>query len=511
MKFLITMICLLMSSQAFTISHKEFVKLRRDQRELIVKAYKDFLGQYSKTVEISSTPKITFPDFIAAAYASDYNCVYAGWPSSRVSGFCSQPRSNPAFQRESCGQNEMPCQPLLFGRGLCVSTASRDQRRSAFANCEKKFIADGRNLAQVVEYISDPELASQADELFRLVDEICRTGAQASTPMCRNLKARVESIKSQRPAAAPTAASAQVPKAEPQQALTVAAEEAAQVTSTVKNLNTETRCESCDAQRAQTVDEPDRTPVRVTSAEPEPTTAFPRIESGFTLASCGGRGAAPDGYSTRNVMHCTPGNEDRVFAGYSFQQDSRTHPMIRDLQNPYPGSTGRPSRFWDSISVNSAFNETYLIMEETVGGPDSHNVKSYMFIIPRVTVPSVRVEGNNIISTLTTGETVTMDKTSKAILSGALTEGPLDMNMDRFQRKPPNIHYNGAGISIRLNHRYEHPLTSSETAVVKQGTKTCNVPRTALFDAEGKMKTTSDAALLAVLNQSCRGGGFRLP
>jgi hypothetical protein len=150
-------------------------------------------------------------------------------------------------------------------------------------------------------------------------------------------------------------------------------------------------------------------------------------------------------------------------------------------------------------------------MEETAGGPDSHNVKSYMFVIPRVTVPSTRVEGNNIITTLATGETVTMDKTSRAILSGALTEGPIDLNTDRFQRKPPNIHYSGTGISIRLNHRYEHPLLSSETAVVKQGSKTCNVPRTAILDSQGKMKTNSDAALLAVINQHCRGGGFRLP
>jgi hypothetical protein len=171
------------------------------------------------------------------------------------------------------------------------------------------------------------------------------------------------------------------------------------------------------------------------------------------------------------------------------------------------------TRFWELASINNAFNETYLVMEEATGGPDSHNVKSYMFILPRKTVPSVRVEGESIITTLPTGETVTMNKRSRAIVSGALTEGPIDMGTDRFTKRPPNIHYSGSGISIRLNHRFEHPLTSSETATVKQGSRSCNVPRAALFDAEGNLKTTTDASLVTVLNQSCRtpGAPFKIP
>lgn len=181
-----------------------------------------------------------------------------------------------------------------------------------------------------------------------------------------------------------------------------------------------------------------------------------------------------------------------------------------NVQTRYPGGSN-PGRFWELVSRNSAFNETYLMMEEYGGGPDSHNVKSFMFVIPRVTVPSVRVEGNNLIATLATGETVTMDKNTREIRSGALSEGPIDLNTDRFQRRPPNIHYSGTGISIRLDHRFEHPLTSSQTATVKQGNKTCTIPRASLFNSEGKLLTTSDAALLAVLNQGCRGGGFTLP
>lgn len=505
MKWLLVL-SVMVTSTSFAISHKDFVKLKREQREEIIKVYKDFISEYSKTIEISSAQKISFPEFIETAYAAEADCLYGGWASKRVNGLCSLPRSNPAFQRESCGQGQMPCQPLLFGRGVCVGAATREQKRSAFANCEKKFESMGRTLANVVEYISDPEVSQDADELFQLVDEICRTGAQASTPMCANLKDRVSEIKNKRQP--PVARVATPTRVESRQALTVAAEDAGQITTTVQELNTKTRCESCEAQREATVDEPERRQERVEPqvVEPAPTTAFPRIESGYGYEACSMHRSSSDGYDVRSIGDCR--TNERVPAGFTFRP-GREHPLM-NVQTRYPGGSA-PGRFWELATRNNAFNETFLMMEEYGGGPDSHNVKSYMFVIPRVTVPSVRAEGDNLIATLPTGETVTMNKATKQITSGALSEGPIDLSTDRFQRKPPNIQYSGRGISIRLDHRFEHPLTSSATATVKQGSKTCTIPRANLFDAEGKLKTNSDAALLAVLNQGCRGGGFTLP
>ena len=506
MKWLLVL-SVLVTSTTFAMSHKEFVKLKRDQREEVIKVYKDFVLEYSKKIDVSAAPNNTFPEFIANAYAAEANCLYGGWPSNRVNGLCSLPRTSPAFQRESCGQGQMPCQPLLFGRGVCVPNVTREQKRSAFANCGNKFQAMGRTLADVVEYISDPEVSQDADELFRLVDEICRTGAQSTTPMCRNLKRRVDEIKNRRQP--PVAAEALVPQETPREALTVAVEDASQITTTVQELNTSTRCESCEAQRAVTVDEPERRQERVVpqpDPEPAPATTFPRIDSGYDWAACSGSRSDSNGIVIRSIGSCS--NNTRVFAGHVFQPGNG-HPHM-NVQTRYPGGS-QPGRFWEMGSRNNAFNETYLMMEEYGGGPDSHNVKSYMFIIPRVTVPSVKVEGNNIIATLATGETVTMDKTTKAITSGALSEGPIDLNTDRFQRKPPNVHYSGSGISIRLDHRFEHPLTGSQTATVKQGNKTCTIPRASLFNAEGKLTTNSDSALLNVLNRGCRGGGFTLP
>jgi hypothetical protein len=387
----------------------------------------------------------------------------------------------------------MPCQPILFGRGLCVSTASRTQRRSAFANCERKFNEAGRNLAEVVEYTSDPELSSQADELFQLVDKICTSGAQASTPMCRNLKKRVEEIKTLK---VPATSKVEVPKASPRLAMTVAAEEASKVNDVVESLNAKTSCESCDAQRAQTVDEPERAPL----------SPFPRIESGYDYGACGTQ-VSKGPFSEKFISDCKLGSE-KVPAGFVFRNGPGN--PYTSVASPYPDG-GPVSRTIEVSSRNNAFNETMLYLEDLAGGPDSHDVKSYMLIIPRKTVPSVRVEGESIITTLPTGETFTMNKDTRAITGGALSEGPMSLTTDRFARKPPNVNYVGAGISIRLDHRYEHPLTSSPTATIKQGSKSCTIQRTALFNNDGKLMTTTDASLLAVLNQNCRGGGFTLP
>ncbi len=523
MKWILSL-TLFISFSASAISHKEFVKLPRDKREQIMKAYQEFFKSYSKTIELSSAQKFKLPDFIESAHATgEANCFFAGWPSQRVNNRCSTP-SSPAFQRESCSSGQMPCQPMLFGRGMCVPNATSEQRNRAYSSCVNKFHSENRSLASVVEYISDPQVAQEADELFRLADEVCTSGAQASTGMCTILKARVAAIREARGLVAPPAAVARVDRPVPDPSLVVAAGAAGSITGAVAELNGATRCLTCEAQREQTVDEPNRGPARRAPPEeavvdepgpdaaPGPAGAYPRITSGYTLASCGSGQGTNDGYNIRRVNNCQNGDRGAP-AGWTFTQDPATHPMLMGLRTPYPGSNGIPSRFWELAHRNGAFNETYLVLEESAGGPDSHNVKSYMFIIPRTTVPSVRVEGENIITTLPTGETVTMNKRSRAIISGALTEGPIDMGTDRFTRRPPNIHYSGTGISIRLNHRFEHPLTSAETATVKQGNRSCNVPRAALFDAEGNLKTTTDATLVAALNSSCRtpGAPFRIP
>jgi hypothetical protein len=238
----------------------------------------------------------------------------------------------------------------------------------------------------------------------------------------------------------------------------------------------------------------------------EPQIPFPRVHSGIP-SSCGSQRTLDD-ITHMFIFDCKNGKNELYPSGFEFA-DGPGHPHFRNIQSPYPdGDT--PSRTIQIVSRNHALNETYLYLAEMVGGPDSHDVKSVMFLLPRKTVPQARKVGNEVHVTLPTGEEVVFDKTSNAIIRGALNEGPLHLTTDRFARRPPNVNYQGSGISIRLNHRYEEPTMSSTTAEIKQGNQTCTAQRTHLFTDQGKLRTENDEDFVKVLNQLCPGKNFKI-
>jgi hypothetical protein len=237
---------------------------------------------------------------------------------------------------------------------------------------------------------------------------------------------------------------------------------------------------------------------------PEETQAFGKVTSGIPVACASGE--TREGYEEMKVVDCT--RDGKIYPGGFRFRAQAGHPLIAE-RSPYPngGKPGRVIEFW---SRDGALNETFLYLNDTAGGPDSHDMKSAMFILPRKVVPSVRVNGNDVEMTMTTGEKVVFDKKTSAIKSGALREGPSDLSTDRFRRQPANVHYDGSGISVRLNHRYLDPRLSGETAEIKQGTKVCRVPRTVFFDNAGMLKSQSDAQFIRTINQSCPNQGFRI-
>lgn len=229
-----------------------------------------------------------------------------------------------------------------------------------------------------------------------------------------------------------------------------------------------------------------------------PSPEFTSVRSGIPVA-CGGS-SQRDGYQLIKVVDCT--RDQREYPGGFQIRAGEGHPFVGNARSLYPDG-GPVQRMIQFISRNGALNETYLHLEDLAGGPDSHDMKSDVFLLPRKNIPQVETRGNEVIVRMSTGEQVIFDKNSGAIKSGALREGPIDLTTDRFRRSQPNVHYSGTGISIRLNHRYEAPTLSAVSAEVKQGNRTCTVPRTQLFDEAGKLRSSSDAQFVQVLNQNC--------
>lgn len=246
--------------------------------------------------------------------------------------------------------------------------------------------------------------------------------------------------------------------------------------------------------------------VRVTTSENErPMEPFervePRQEGGCT------RRATGDGYTIVKIIEC---NTSAIIydGGFEFS-NGPGHPFLTDVSSAYEDA-GKPRRGIEFISRDKALNDTFVYLTDLAGGPDSHDVKSVMLIIPRKGVPTTEVVGDDVVVTLTTGEKVVFDKKSNAIKSGVMKEGPIDLTTDRFKRTPPNVHYSGAGISIRVDHRFEYPTHGAATAEVRQGTRVCKVPKGKIWDKDGNPLTSDDKSLLNVINSSCPGKGFSL-
>ena len=225
---------------------------------------------------------------------------------------------------------------------------------------------------------------------------------------------------------------------------------------------------------------------------------FERITARIPVG-CGGAKTTLDNYDIIDISDCS--TNEHFSGGYRLS-DRPGHPFLGNAKSNYPDGS-KPVRNIEFISRDHAFNETHLYLEDLAGGPDSHDVKSVVLLLPRIGVPVVEVSGEDVIVILTTGEKVIFDKDTHGIKSGALKEGPIDLTTDRFKRQPPNVNYTGTGISIRVNHRYEYPTQGATTAEVRQGTRICQIPKLLIWNAEGILTTQDDKSLLDILNKKC--------
>lgn len=511
------------NSFASLVSVDEYAQMSPKQQESVVEIYREFFRDYlSKEVEPGeeAISKFHFSLFTEAWASDEYNCFYAGWPSvtkkinanGKSKSVCSSPaRSNSNYKKlsEECSSNQLLCHPALFGEKLCVSTATQSLRNSAFSQCEKKFATSGRSLADVAKGLSQVRTVPNAEDMFALVDQVCSVGFQAKTGMCAKLKKRVEDIRSE--AKLEPKSSAEDSPAE----TSISARSETVVTTelprTVEPNPSGPVVRAPEALRsaAENIISVPRVIAESTSPEipcedevPGAIGPFPRIESGVPLETC----SSQKGYE--KILKSCSGGPEKYFGSYAFQSRSG-HPYL-DVESLY-GGTGKPSRSIEFFSRNHALNESFISILDAAGGPMSHDVLSYMYILPRKTIPSIEERGDQVHVTLFTGEKVVLDKKTGAILSGALSEGPIDLTTDRFKRQPPNVNYTGAGISIRMSHRFDFPNKAADVVEINQGSQSCKVPRTKFFDGDGKLRTSSDNAFLSAINQACPNKSFKFP
>lgn len=216
MRFLLILMLMAFGLQleARTLNLQDFKNLDQASQVKILKAYKNFVMEYQKNApELAhSKTHLSFSFITEAIAAGEFSCFYAGWPSKSVKvtrggkkkELCNNPASNnPNYQsaqaKNGCKSSELACNPALFGSGLCVDISTQSKKNLAFNQCEQQFKSKGKDLSSVAQEISNGEIAAEADEMFRLVSDVCSSGFQSSTGMCRNLQDRVAEISKLRP------------------------------------------------------------------------------------------------------------------------------------------------------------------------------------------------------------------------------------------------------------------------------------------------------------------------
>ena len=136
-----------------------------------------------------------FTLFEEAIAAGNYDCFFAGWPSTLVKSngkrLCTNPaRGNAEYQKGSCKAGQLQCQPVIFGKGICVGFSSPKDKQMAFASCDAKF--KQKSNYDFLKTMSAEDKAA-LKEVSSLAHKVCvdgSVGVQKSKPMCKSLMSK---------------------------------------------------------------------------------------------------------------------------------------------------------------------------------------------------------------------------------------------------------------------------------------------------------------------------------
>ena len=467
----------LISFSAFGMTGREaWIHSNMHGKVKVLEAYKGFLQNLnSELAPMNETTMFTLK-FIEEAWAAEMNCIYAGWPSKRVNNLCSSPqKNNPDYSNGSCKSGEMQCQPLLFGKGLCVSVASKSSRNLAFTNCNKQ---QTKSSEEIVREIKADGKEGQLLELLDFADNICKEGKQAGTGMCKRLLAVTDSLRHFKTEPSITIENKSTPVRSvvkpPERIQSQVVDAVVKGNEAVSKVNNP---EDCDPETEGTPFDRD---------EPRPLTFD------YTTSRRGSDPAWDDTFIADKTDGLRP-------TGFEFRNIG-PNDVAGDPIDP----AQKTERQWRFVSEDNSKRETYLWVTDDAGsGYLSQLMESVILIVPRKMKPKVESIGDELHVTLTTGEKVIYDKKTRLVKGGVLREGKVDLNPDRFKRKFAPISYSGTGISIRADKRGEDPRLISGNATVTQNGKSCQVPAKELWTSDANFKYSDDRGLVDYLNRKC--------
>jgi hypothetical protein len=154
--------------------------------------------KHPESLKLDDAPSLVLNlNLIKSAYASsDQDCIYGGWPSQKIKVgekfLCRSPVLTKNYQNGPCSQNELQCQPLLFGPGMCVGFKSKQEKLNATQACENKFNQSKRNYQFVKKFDSHDK--QQLLNLSYLAGNLC---SKFKSQSCEALKTKLPKVLNQ--------------------------------------------------------------------------------------------------------------------------------------------------------------------------------------------------------------------------------------------------------------------------------------------------------------------------
>ena len=157
-------------------------------------------------------------------------------------------------------------------------------------------------------------------------------------------------------------------------------------------------------------------------------------------------------------------------------------------------------------TLDQAKRDTHLWITDYPGtGVISDYFESMLVFFPRKSQQYITETQKELIMTLTTGEDVIFLKEERVIIGGVLSEGTMDYNPNRLQRKFAEISYSGEGLMIRANSKGSDPRLGKTAQISKKGLPVCNLPVSDFWTQEGhpKFKFVTDEEAYAHISKKC--------
>lgn len=215
-------------------------------------------------------------------------------------------------------------------------------------------------------------------------------------------------------------------------------------------------------------------------------------------------------------------NRDNQIVGFEFSNHggNRILPQRYDIRRNLLFTRDFQFRFDDR-----ARQDIHLTITDWAPSSDRKFRLSEMMItvlhfFPRNYLPAIRRLGGRYLVTLPTGEPIEFDALTHQIVSGVLSEGPVDLTPNPGARKFPRVSYSGKGVVVRANARGADPRVGT-TATITTGSPfpgcakgkncdRCQVPSRELWTQNRavRFKFATDAAFDRYLRTRC---GFGVP